>query len=339
MILPCAFMLNACGSDEGTEGLEYLVLDQCAIVTGASGVTDSNVVIPETYKKKPVVEIDEEAFKDCTSITSVTIPDSVTTIKEWAFYGCTSLTSIVIPDSVTTIELGAFWGCTSLTSVTTPYIENGFGSIFASENDEYPESLKSLTLTKGSIRDSAFEDCKYITDITLAEGVTKIGSGAFEDCESLVNIKLPASVTEIGEGAFSGCSAMENVYYNGTLDTWCALEFENAGANPMLYAKHFYVNKDFSVYDHSGDTEYELCETIIHDTINSIGDFQFYGFDNLSIVTIPKNVTSIGENAFYGCPITDVYYTGTEAEWLAIDGYDELVKDGIEIHYNATITK
>jgi len=87
------------------------------IITGYKGA-GGNVTIPSKIKGKPVVNIWENAFKNCTSITGLTIPDSVTSIGQSAFYGCTSLTSATIGNSVTSIGVNAFYGCTSLSSVT-----------------------------------------------------------------------------------------------------------------------------------------------------------------------------------------------------------------------------
>ena len=117
------------------------------------------------------------AFGSCTGLTSITIPNSVTTIGEDAFANCSGLTSINIPNSVTTIGEGAFRHCSSLTSVTIP---------------------NSVT----SIGNNVFRDCSGLTSIIIPNSVTTISMGAFFYCSSLTNITIPNSVTTIGEGAF-----------------------------------------------------------------------------------------------------------------------------------------
>ena len=114
------------------------------------------------------------------SLTSINIPNSVTTIGKSAFFGCLSLTSINIPNSVTTIEDNVFFGCLSLTSINIP---------------------NSVT----TIGEGAFDGCKSLTSINIPNSVTTIGKSAFFGCDSLTSINIPNSVTTIGKGAFFGC--------------------------------------------------------------------------------------------------------------------------------------
>ncbi len=142
--------LTACnfigGTSDGkpTEGLKYTVNsdDESYSVTGIGTATETDIVIASEFNGKPVTSISSCAFYGCSSLTSVTIPDSVTEISSGAFYGCTGLTSITIPDSVTSIGNSAFNSCSSLTSIT---IGN------------------SVT----SIGGYAFEDCTGLTSITF----------------------------------------------------------------------------------------------------------------------------------------------------------------------------
>ena len=101
----------------GTAGVAYELYDTYAVVTGYTG-TESKVKIAAFYNDLPVTRIENKAFYNCKSLTSATIPDSVTSIGEGAFYSCRSLTSMTIPDNVTSISGCAFYHCTSLTSVT-----------------------------------------------------------------------------------------------------------------------------------------------------------------------------------------------------------------------------
>ncbi|MDE6048239.1 MAG: leucine-rich repeat protein, partial [Paramuribaculum sp.] len=136
--------------------------------------------------KCTVVEIAENALKNCSGITDITIPNSVTSIGSSAFYGCSSLADITIPNSVTSIGDEAFYGCSSLTAITI---------------------LSSVT----SIGKKVFYNCSGLTDITLPNSVTSIGEYAFYGCSSLTDITLPNSVTSIGEYAFYGCSSLTDI--------------------------------------------------------------------------------------------------------------------------------
>lgn len=155
-----------------------------------------------TYKiPDGVMEVGENTFRHCESLTSITIPDGVTKISDSAFESCIALTSIDIPDSVTEIGESAFTACL----------------------------LKSITIPAGvtEISNSAFFSCKTLKSITIPAGVTKIGSQGFFGCISLENITIPNSVKEIGKYIFEGCIALENVYYGGTQEQWSAVDIDD----------------------------------------------------------------------------------------------------------------
>ena len=180
----------------------------------------TSITIPDS-----VTSIGSSAFRDCKELTSVTIPNSVTSIGGAAFYNCSNLTSITIPESVTSIGRGAFYGCSGLTSVTIP---------------------DSVT----SIGSSAFYDCTGLTSITIGNSVTSIGSSAFYDCSGLTTVNwnttactiagssyypifqncsklttvyIGDNVTTIPSYAFAYCSGLKTVFYAGTEEQWKAI--------------------------------------------------------------------------------------------------------------------
>ena len=202
-----------------------------------------------------------DAFRNCTGLTSITIPNSVMSIGNQAFLGCTGLTSITIPDSVTSIGESAFRGCSSLESITLPFVGNAltgtsnthFGYIFgagdSSENRNYiPESLKKVVITKATgigdyafkgcagltsitIPDSvtsigmvAFYGCTGLTSITIPDSVTSIGNGVFDSCTGLTSITIPDSMTSIGEFALFSCTSLTSIYFKGTKEQWNAVK-------------------------------------------------------------------------------------------------------------------
>jgi hypothetical protein len=161
-----------------------------------------------------VTSIGWYAFYNCSSLTSINIPESVTSIGWSAFSGCSSLTSITIPESVTSIGLYAFSNCSSLTSITIPE-----GVTIIGDNAFYNcSSLTSISIPEGvtSIENYTFEDCSSLTSITIPEGVTSIGWYAFYNCSSLTSITIPESVTSIGNYAFESCSSLRIIKWNNS---------------------------------------------------------------------------------------------------------------------------
>ena len=167
-----------------------------------SGLT--SVTIPNS-----VTSIGISAFMYCSGLTSVTIPNSVTSIGNDIFYGCKGLTSVTIPNSVTSIEYGAFNGCSGLTSVTIPNSVTSIGELAF----YLCTGLTSVTIPNSvtSIGQSAFEGCSGLTSVTIPNSVTSIGWYAFSGCSGLTSITIPNSVTSIGKSAFSGCSSLTSV--------------------------------------------------------------------------------------------------------------------------------
>ena len=170
-------------------------------------------------------------FYNCTSLTSVKIPSSVTEFGEYAFYGCNSLTSVKIPSSVTKIGNSAFEGCKSLTSVNIPsgVTEIGWGAFCICSSLTSVKIPSSVT----EIRSSVFRGCSSLTSVNIPSSVTRIGEHAFYDCNSLKSIYVFAEdVPSTSNGAFDGCDSKNCTVYvpKGTYDAYWLSEwgkFEN----------------------------------------------------------------------------------------------------------------
>ncbi len=229
-----------------------------------------------------VTSIGDSAFYYCISLESITIPSSVTSIGDYAFYRCTSLTSIIIPSSVTSIWQYAFSGCTSLESITIPNSVTSIGNAaFASCT-----SLTSITIPNSvtSIGDYAFYRCTSLTSIEIPNSVTSIGDEAFARCTSLTSIEIPSSVTSIGDLAFDGCTSLTNI----TVDD-----------NNSVYDSRNNCN---AIIETSTNTLIVGCKnTIIPNSVTSIGEHAFFYCTSLTSITIPNSVTSIGNEAFCNC--------------------------------------
>jgi len=277
----------------------------------------TSIVIPDS-----VTSIGDKAFYYCYSLTSIVIPDSVTSIGDKAFYYCYSLTSIKIPDSVTSIGADAFRGCSRLTSAT---IGN------------------SVT----SIGSSAFENCSSLTSVTIPDSVTSIGSSAFWDCYCLTSVTIGNGVTSIGNDAFYGCKKLIEIINNSNLSLTCG---SASNGYVAYYAKEIHTGESkidnqngylFYTYDGvnyllgyvGNDTELILPQNY-NGEVYEIYKYAFEDCYSLTSIVIPDSVTSIGADAFFGCNITDIYFMGTEEEWKAIEKWISEIPSSATIHFN-----
>ena len=247
------------------------IYDYIAIIDCNESVT--KIEIPAEIEDIPVVEIESSAFNGCANLTSIIIPDSITSIGDFAFENCSGLTSITIPDSVTSIGDHAFYNCSSLTSITV------------SENNKYFSSLNGVLFNKDKTELVTYLIGNERTEYAIPDSVTSIGDRAFYKCSSLTSIIIPDSVTSIGDHAFYNCltsiTVSENNKYFSSL-------------NGVLFNK----DKTELITYPIGN---ERTEYTIPDSVTSIGNFAFYNCSSLTSITIPDSVASIGNSAFYNC--------------------------------------
>ena len=199
----------------------------------------AEIEIPSFYMGKAVTAISSDAFKNCTRLTKVIIPDSISLIQSNAFVGCSNLRSVIIPSTVTRIDIAVFAGCTSLDSMTISYIGGAtregefascFGYLFGADGHVehktlIPESLKTVIIAGGTvIGEYAFWGCPYLTRIEIMDGITEISQCAFCACSKLSTVVIPISVTKIGDSAFLSCREMTSIIYGGTMAQWNCVE-------------------------------------------------------------------------------------------------------------------
>jgi hypothetical protein len=255
------------------------------LASNSNSVT--SIIIPDS-----VTSIGDYSFIECFSLNSITIPNSVTTIGAYAFANPSSspfpvgtimqLSSIAIPNSVTNIGEKAFYGCTKLTNVT---IGNGVTSIGA----------------------GAFGECSSLTSMTLPNSLKTIGnfsgyggpydSGVFVNCSKLISINIGNSVTTIGDYSFYGCSSLTSITIPPSVTVIGNSAFSRC-------SKLTAVTMPNSVTSVSSAAFY-LCTSLtsvnIGNGVTIISHYMFYGCLSLSSVTIPSAVTSIGAEAFTDC--------------------------------------
>ena len=240
-----------------------------------------NKYVPTSLKKVIITggkSIGSSAFYDCTSLTSIEIPNSVTSIGDSAFRGCTSLTNIEIPNSVTSIEYYAFIGCTSLTNVYyNGTIEDWCNISF---NGSYSNPMEYANHFFMIDENNEYEE---VTEIVIPETVTKIGNYQFCGLKNVMNITIPNSVTSIGYSAFSGCTGLTSI----------TLPFIGNGSDETHFGYIFGAN---SYSDNLKNVPESLNEIIITNA-KSIGDSAFYGCTALKSVEVTESITSIRDSA------------------------------------------
>ena len=337
------------------------------------------VAVPSALGGKMVTSIGRSAFLECNDLTDVNIPDGVTNIGDYAFYRCTSLTSISIPNGVTNIGRDAFCVCTGLKNIDIPQnVRNigyeafawcGFSSVVIPDCVSNIEgraffrcnNLESVTLGTGlsHIGSGAFENCSRLTnvyindlskwcgisfedsyanpiwiasnfyingslmpdDVAIPDGVTSVGDYAFYGCKRLVGITIPKSLTRIGKKAFFGCSSLSRVNI-ADIRKWCAISFADFESNPLYYARTLYLNG------------VNVTTLTIPDGVTSIGRYAFIDCRNITKVIIPNSVTNLGGSAFAGCN-SAIYDTKTVPGVQLVDGwavdYTESITDDLSL--------
>ncbi len=260
--------------------------------------------------------------------TELTLPNQSPSGTEYklypyAFYYFAWLTSIVIPDGVISVEDYAFYGCSGLTKViigndVTSIGDYAFDGCSGLTGDlKIPDSVTS-------IGDYAFDGCSGLTgDLKIPDSVTSIGEWAFCNCYGLTSITIPDSVTSIGAEAFHGCVGLEHIIvakgnkvYRSEQD--CLIEIESktliTGCKNSVIPDSVTSIGRGTFYYCSG-----LTSITIPDSVTSIGYFAFSECSGLKSMTIGKGVTSIGQQAFAFCSeLTDIQFKGTVKEWQAI---------------------
>ncbi len=220
MLVVMMLMTASSAMAEVIDGLRY-VLDSetktATLLPKMEGKYSGDIIVPEKVKGNDGVEYVVtslgNSFYGCSSLTSITIPSSVTSLGRLCFSGCSSLTSINIPSSVTSLCRSCFGGCSSLTSITIPSSvislgEYCFDSCSGLTSVSIPSSVTSLG-------ECCFYGCSSLTSVTIPSSVTSLGKLCFSACTGLTSITIPSSVTSLGSSCFALCRKLETVYFKG----------------------------------------------------------------------------------------------------------------------------
>lgn len=263
--------LVAAFDKEGDGELSYMEAAAVTSIEGVFGTKKTYTSFDEFQYFTGVTSIPANMFEGW-QITSIILPESVSSIGNYAFRDCVKLISISIPDLVNTINQGMFRDCIRLSSISLP------------------ESLLK-------IRSYAFAGCSNLASISIPESVTSIDTGAFENCSGLSGISIPGLVNSIGNGAFSGCNNITSISLPEGLTSIGANTFYNCSSLTFISIPESVASiGEYAFYNCSS-----LTSISIPLDVYKIGKYTFYGCSNLTRISIPDSVISIGLAAFCGC--------------------------------------
>ena len=303
---------------------------------GYTGAANEKLNIPEVFKHTNntwyrVVAIGNNAFKGCTGLMSVTIPNTVTTIGSYAFQNCTSLQTVTFEEGsqLTTVDTYAFDGCTALGEIEIPnsvttlgnysfrncssLTEVTFGNGSQSAMRSYARRSVNAQSQLETIGNYVFSGCTALESIIIPNGVTSIGTFAFGSCTSITEITIPDSVTSIGTGVFYNCSNLESItlpFVGDSIKT-----SSDKYQYPLGYIFGTSTPTDTSLFAATVQTYYgssigttQNTTYYIPTSLKSVtitgGNIlrgAFYNCSGLTSVTISEGITSIGQFAFYKC--------------------------------------
>ena len=266
---------------------------------GCSSLT--SITLPNSIQ-----EIGPYAFKDCSSLTSITLPNSLQIIDPYAFEDCLSLTSITLPGSIQEIGVDAFSGCPLETINFCPGIETIGEDAFNNAFGDCSSVSVALILPEGLkyIGNKAFANCSSFTSITLPNSLQEIGPYAFENCSSLTSITLPNSIQEIGSYAFANCSSLTSITLPNSIQEIGSYAFVGSSITSIMLP---------SSIQKISDGAFSRCplETIsFYPGIETIGEEAFFdafwgcSSESVSLI-LPEGLKHIGKKAFAGCDLTN----------------------------------
>ena len=254
-------------------------------VTVSRGPSSGDLVIPETVTYEgvtyTVTAIGEQAFMNCSNLTSVTIPSSITSIKHDAFYRCSGLITVKIENAPTSIDSQAFAWCYNLTNM-------------------------DLGNAVTSIGRAAFAYCYKMMDVEIPNTVTSIGKYAFDVCSGMTKLRIPASVSFIDEEAFNDCSNLTSITVDSNNPYYDSRNYSNAlietATNTLIIGcTYTVIPNTITVISSHAFSGCKMKKVRIPNSVTTIGERAFSDCDELTDVTIGNSVTSIGASAFNQC--------------------------------------
>lgn len=266
-------------------------------------VSSYSAVITSVKLPEGITSIASNSFAGLSSVKSITIPSTVTTIDNYAFKNCTGLESIQLPSGLTTLGVGVFSGCSSLKSITIP----AGVTVLPDSAFEGCSSLTTAMLSDDlvSIGSSAFKGCSKLTSYSMPHSVKTIGDYAFENCSSLTTLIISAATTSIGDGVVDGCTKMTSISVNSANTVYSSYD-------GVLYSK------DKTILYRC--PEGKSGSLLLADNLKNIYTNSFKNCKLVTELGINKGLSTVGYSAFEGCTgLATVNYSGVQADWNAIE--------------------
>ncbi len=259
-----------------------------------SGLT--SITIPGTLERMYIASKYTQTsagytFQDCTALKTVVIENGFKYLNGASFKGCTALTSVTFPASVTVVGANAFEDCTALTAIS------------------FPKDMEA------SIGGSAFKNCTLLSGVTFAAGskITSIGSEAFVGT-ALTSIEIPASVTTIGASAFAGCTTLTSVTFatDSQVNSIGASAFKGTGLTSITLPENVEtLTLGASLFEGCAN----LTSVTLGKSVKAISVTMFLNCTSLASLTIPANVTTLGNEAFRGSGLTSITIPATVTKY------------------------
>ena len=282
-----------CGGKEASQGLTLELNEdkKSYSITGIGTCEDVDLILPDIYNKLLVTRIANGAFKECTNLTSIEIPDTITTIGYRAFYHCENL------------AFKEFGNC--------KYLGN--------QNNSYHALIETVGLNYETydinkdtklIADRAFSNCTAVTSIVIPEGVIAMGENVFLKTHCLARVEIPDSLIKMGEYAFSNCSGLNTISVSENNTVYKSIDgnlYTKDGKMLIKYATGK-TEKTFKIPDGVttvGDEAFHNCQGLtnveIPQSVTSLGKYVFSNCNNLTSVIIPDGITEIKMSTFHTC--------------------------------------
>jgi len=287
--------------------LRSLVLPKSIDTIGDNAFRSCSRLESVTFLGNSLDRIEWATFENCTSLSSITIPSSVSVIEYAAFRGCEKLVSASIPDTVEEIHVGVFTGCSSLVSVSLPA---GL-LVIGAELFQDCASLPSIEIpeTVRVIESWAFAGCSNLRAIRLPKDLVKIENNAFGSCTSLKRVVIPEGVTMLGDEAFGYCTNLESVSLPSTLTVIGMSIFINTGLKSVTITNW----TELEAFMFSGCDKLETV--ILPDSMTTIGVCAFDSCSSLREIKLPESLRFIHYMAFFGAGL-ETLTIPENVEWI-----------------------